>query len=415
MKNNKTIQTKKQGYILVFTLVILSIMMVMVYYSSSVLFAETAIARNQKAATIALNLAEAGVQDAVWQIKNDGSIGGAKDKFLNSVSGETSFSKNPALLSGGSYSGKIVNSAKGVATITSTGLYQFGSRTAQRTVIQNVAQATGVPLPYAAAFSSAGGSATGDLEFSSANLTIIGGGLMSGRDLSITQNSNIVIEKEIKYVRNLTNKDSTVSCNGGPGCTMTPISDAPDLPEIDFDSSSVNSYKNQAIAQNKYFSSQSAFFNFYSFSPNTSKTLDGVVYIDGKLDIDQGRTLTMNGVLVSNDTINVGSTNNGSINGTLIMQNPVSKISGVLVGQKLIINKRGSFSGTGLIWAGNAVDFNDNTSSPINITGAILNRRLYINNRTVTITYNESVITSTLADPTASPVIDFGHWEEEYN
>ncbi len=198
----RKVKNFENGYVLISVLVIMIVMLVITFFLADALFSEVSIARNQKATTLSFNLAEAGVSEAIWRIQNDS---GAKNTFLNSVDGQTIIPEK-SLFANGSYSVIIQNTALGTATISSTGIYSFGLRSAQRKIVQNVAQATyPPPFPYdSAIFSSpAGGTSTGDLEFSTARLQIFGGSLLSGRDLLITQNSDISVEKTIQYTRSL--------------------------------------------------------------------------------------------------------------------------------------------------------------------------------------------------------------------
>ncbi len=411
----RKVKNFENGYVLISVLVIMIVMLVITFFLADALFSEVSIARNQKATTLSFNLAEAGVSEAIWRIQNDS---GAKNTFLNSVDGQTIIPEK-SLFANGSYSVIIQNTALGTATISSTGIYSFGLRSAQRKIVQNVAQATyPPPFPYdSAIFSSpAGGTSTGDLEFSTARLQIFGGSLLSGRDLLITQNSDISVEKTIQYTRNLKIKDSNVKCscsiNGdgapkcseAPDCSITVNSSSPQMPEIDFEA-----YKAVAKVQNQYFNNAADFLNLIPTNGQPT-VFNGVVYVDDSFDIDNNRNLVMNGVLVSYGTINIG---NNNTDGTLLLQNPGNKVSGVLVNKKLEINSRGKFSGSGLVWTGLAIDFNSSENA-VDLIGGILGRRTYINNRTVTIYFDSETINNTLANPTASPVIEINHWEEEY-
>jgi len=405
-------------------------MLVITYFLADTLFSELAIARNQKAATTAFHVAEAGVQEAIWRVKEPNSD--ARNIFVSTPDGVTIFSHNdPALLSGGSYTVTIQNTAIKVATITSIGYYKIGVKTTRREIKLNIAEAE-QPPPYdddGAFFShSAGGESTGDLEFSSATVNVYGGSIHSGRDISFKA-STINVEAGIKAEGNIKNQqNSTINCNcsltGGspacssnPGCSYTYLP-AMGMPMIDFDSSSPNSYKNQAInnpGQNQYYTSAANFFTQTSFSAGQSKTFNGIIYIEGGLTIDQNRTLNMNGVLVSSGSISIGGSGNGSpFNGVLNITraNPDAP-SGALAISGFSVNSKGDLTGTGLVYAGFRTDFNS-SSSPLTFTGGFLSRRMYFNARTLNIYFDADVINDTLANPTATPIIEINHWEEEY-
>jgi len=415
-----------RGYVLVSTLVIMAVMLVITYFLADTLFSELAIARNQKAATTAFHLAEAGVQEAIWRVQFNPAT---RNPFISTADGVTTIPHDdPALLTGGSYTVTIKNTAIKVATITSVGIYKIGIKTTRREIKLNIAEAE-QPPPYdddGAFFShSAGGESTGDLEFSSATVNVYGGSIHSGRDISFKA-STINVEAGIRAERNIKNQqNSTINCNcsltGGspacssnPGCSYTYLP-AMDMPMIDFDSDSPNSYKNQAIAQNQYYTSSANFFTQTSFSAGQTKTFNGVIYIEGGITIDQNRTMNMNGVLASSGSISIGGSGSGSpFNGVLNITraNPDAP-AGALAQSGFSVNSKGDLSGTGLVYAGFRTDFN-NSSSPLTFTGGFLTRRMYFNARTLNIYFDADVINDTLANPTATPIIEINHWEEEY-
>jgi hypothetical protein len=148
MKIEKTC-LKAKGYILISVLIIMIIMMTLVYILSDALFSEMAIAGNQKTAVLTLNLAEAGIEEAIWRVQNDFDADGARAKFLSGVEGTaTHFGHDQALLVGGSYEVDIQYTAKSEATITSTALLSLGSKQAQRKIIVKIAQASTLPTAY---------------------------------------------------------------------------------------------------------------------------------------------------------------------------------------------------------------------------------------------------------------------------
>lgn len=390
MKNIKTIQTKKQGYILVFTLVILSIMMVMVYYSSSVLFAETAIARNQKAATVALNLAEAGIQDAKWQIQNDPS---ARTTFLNSENGHTSI-PTKTLLSGGTYTVDIQNDAKASATITSTGFYNFGSRTAQRKITLKVIQ-NGSTEPYsydAALFSGAGGI---DLN----NVTINGGGpdpwsIYSGGIIDFGNSSVITVPKDILANGSISPGNSTINYDGAETANYPT--------EFVMPGNGLASYATQSLVppNHNYTPAQFATATAVGQPP-----LSGIVYVNGNVEI-KNRSVTINGLLVVSGSISVNHAN-------LTINHVSGEPSGLIAGNSFDATNA-TINITGLVYASYISSASVNTS--ITITGAILAYSFDAVNITLTLNLDKTLVNDVLigGGNTGSPIIEFNHWEEEY-
>jgi len=434
-----TLKTKlkvTKGYITITILILMLVLVGITYLYADALFSELAIARNNKGSQIALSLAEAGVQESIYRVQYDTAPGGARDVLLGDAN-STQFTHNsPALLNNGSYTVTIQNDAKGVATITSIGTFTMGLRQAKREIVQEIAQGTQDNYPYdGAIYSSAGSQSTGDLEFKHATITVYGGSIISGKSLSITDESNLKVENKVQYdispSSNLKLEDSIVNCqcyidndpdplnppplcSSSPGCTISQVV-AGEMPEVDFDKTP-NSYKSQAFTAGHLFADQKAFDDYFFPSGTNSASVDGVVYVEGSLEIAKDRSFTINGVLASSGTISVGKSNQ---NGTLNMTKPgENQPSGVLAQHGFIVEKQGIFCPTsascnGLVYAGEKSDFLSSTSV-VEFTGALLTRRNYVNGRTMVIHFSDPVVEDTLNDPTDTPVIEINHWEEEY-
>lgn len=403
---------KKRGYILISVLVIMMIMLVITYILADALFSELSIARNQKAATTSFHLAESGVQEAVWRIQYET---GAKDKFLNSTNGVTTFSHDPALLADGSYSVTITNTAKGAATISAIGYYKFGLKTAQRRIAVNVTKAiTPPPYNYDGAIFTGGSTGTEDITLTALTLNITGGGsLISNRDIWYTL-SDINVDKDIRAKRNIRNVFSDVTV--GPGGQI--VENDPGtytMPTIDVNSAGLNSYKSKAIAQGQYYTTQ----QFRTLLQNSGNlTLSGIVYVAGTINIDWWRSLTVNGMLVAEGSIDVGGP---ARRGDLTINHVSGQPSGVITLSKFTAWAYSRINITGLVYVGDRFSFDpwyslDPSSKNINITGGVLSRRFEGRGiRTINITFNRDLINEGLqTEPEATPVIQFQHWEEEY-
>ena len=406
LKLKITMPTGNQGYVLVSVLVIMAVMLVITFYLADTLFSEMAIARNQKAATTAFHLAEAGVQEAIWRIQYDETT---KDTFLecDPAPCQINFSHDPALLSGGSYSINIYVTAKGVASITSTAFYSMGLKTAQRKIVVNVAKAvTPPPYNYDAALFSGGSTGIEDLTFRATNLSIISGSLLSSREIELEHKANVNVAKDVKSNRNI---DICSGCTLTAGGTIQQnTTETYQMPMIDITSDNPGSYKYLAQHNNppQYYTSKQ-FDDLLAANPNL--TLNGYVYVDGKVDIINDRTLTLNGILAANGSINIGSTNSS---GTVIVND--TNPSGLLSTADVIVDKYGQLTLQGLIYTGNYFRINESNSLPVNITGGALVRWLRFEKRTVNITFNADYINRALRNPEETPVIQIQHWEEEY-
>ena len=391
MSNNK------RGYILVSVLVIMIVMLAIVFILADTLLSELAISRNQKAATVSFNLAEAGVQEAIWQIQNNIEI---KDAFMAGTV-DVTIPHTQALLPGGSYEFNILHTAPGAATITATGFDQFGVKLAQRIINLNVIQTGTVSAyPYDAALL-VGGPGSGNVYFHNMNIThgesFDPGSINSGGNIDIG-NANIDVTKDILANGTINTHNSNVNHDGTEQANY-PTAFA--LPGIDVNSDSPNSYKSQAIAQNQYYTA-TTFTNLIK----TQTTFNGVVYIAGSGGVTiKNKSLTFNGALVSEGTVTV---TNATLN---IYHNPAP--SGLItLGNLNVVNA--TLNIEGMVYVG--VLTSASVNSNITITGAILAHDFYGNNMNLTLNFKKDWVNETLAGggTGTTPIIKLQHWEEEY-
>jgi len=419
---------KKKSYVLISVLIIMMVLVTMTYFFSDTLFSELSISRNQKAATIAFNLAEAGVSEAVWRIQYDAST---RDTFLNTTNGQTNFSHNPALVSGGSYDVNITNTAEAVATITAIGHFQFGSKTAQRQVVVNVTKAnTPPPYDYDGAIFTGGATGEEDITITNTTLNIDGSelqdhdndpltpdemvpiaSLISNRDIWFTH-STVDVADDILAKRDIRNVSSDVTYGGD---LQENITGTYTMPSVDVTSENATSYKSLAQAQNQYYTA-SAFDAMLETGPIT---LTGVVYVAGSqgININDSQSLTVNGMLVSEGSIDVGKSNRIGI---LTINHVAGDPSGLIALSKLTIQAGGIVTINGLIYIGDRFSFDPYLSTnlatkTITIEGGILSRRFSGNGpRIVNINLNKDWINDALQPTNVTPVIQTQHWEEEY-
>ncbi|MFA6422907.1 MAG: hypothetical protein WCW17_00465 [Patescibacteria group bacterium] len=374
------------------------------FYLVNTINQEFKLSKNTSSATKCFYLAEAGANEAIWMIKNDET---AKATFLNSTDGQTTFTRNTNLTANGSYSVVIQNSAKGVATITSNGTFEFGpNKTSNRKIKIQVAKAIDPP-PYNkdGAIYTGGGQASSeqDINIWGSILNIHNSSIISNRDISIKFLSDVNIDKDIKAVRNIDiGPLSSLSYGGVRETGMA--SNA--MPTLDFNSVDVNSYKNLAQSQNQLYTQQA----FKNLLKSGNQTLSGVVYVTGGIDVDLAKTLTINGMLIAEGNINIGTP---TILGTVNINHVDGKPSGIASMSKITIDRFGSANITGLVYAGSRVDIS--TGFPMTITGGILSRDFYLNYRQLDIYFDANLINEALSPSTNdTPVIILNHWEEEY-
>lgn len=419
---------KSQSYIAITVLILMLVLVAITYLFAQVIYGDLAIARNNKSSTIAFALAEAGVQEAIYKVKYDTA---ARNTFLNTTNGTTEIPLKTALLNNGSYKVTIQNTDKGTATITATSYYSLGTKTAQRKIVTNIAQADTHSYPGDGAFYTHPGNdsnATGDIEIKDVTLNIYGGSLHSGRYTSFT-NSALNVEKGIKTadISKIKNKSSTVNCNcliedphdpelippptlcsTNPSCTYTQATNF-GMPEVDFDA-----LKTTAQNANKYYSSQSSFYSLANFPMNTTKTLNGTFYIVGGLTLDGNRILNLNGIIATDGAIIIGTK---STSGTINLTASEGQQSGIASEGSFTLDTKGTLTGRGLIYSlFKAAIEGDTNSTTLNFTGGFLARRWNFNGpRTINVHFDLATIEEILEQPVnTTPVVQLNHWEEEY-
>jgi len=420
---------KKNGYILVPTIVILSVILALVYFLTDGLISELAISFNQKGASLSFNLAEAGVQEAIWRVQNENST---KSTFLNTTNGTTNFSHNNALINGGSYSVSIQNTARAAADIVSTGYYAIGNKTAQRKIIVKITKAnTPPPYNYDGAIFTGGSTGEEDVTLRNMTLNITGshsidddndpltpmitepwGSLLSSRDVWFTD-STINVSRDILANRNIRNNDSSITVGG----TINDYaSQTLNMPAIDTSSTNPGSYKSLAQTYGHYYTNS----QFQDLIDSGNVNLSGIVYVSGSqgVIISNNHSLTINGILVSEGSIDVGSP---SKKGTFTINHTEGQPSGVITMSKFTVWANGVVSINGLVYIGDRFSFDPYdshtpTSQNINVTGGFLSRRLEgTGPRILNINFNQDYINEALLpNPNETPIIQTQHWEEEY-
>lgn len=425
----ETNSAPRSGYVLISVLVIMMIMVAITYFFADALFSELAIARNQKAATICFHLAEAGVQEAIWRIQNKTDI---RNAFLEGDcdSGLCDFHHDdPALLPGGSYEVTIQNTAEAAADISATGFYKIGLKTARRRIVVSVVKATEPPpYDYNGAIFSGGSQGEEDITLTVITLEVTGdalvdhdnnpltpevlmpvASLISNRDIWFTL-SDIDVAKDILAYRNIRNVLSDVTVGGeihantGEHYPMTALT----LDDLE-------SYKEQAEDQFQYFTAKE-FRDLWK--THSSLTFDGVVYVAGGLEVDWWHSLTINGILIAEQSIDIGGPFR---RGDLTINHSEGEPSGVITLAKFTAWANSVIDIEGLVYVGDRFTadpwYNINPlSKEINIKGGVLGRRFEANGlRIIKIEFDKDLINEALpSNPGQTPVIETQHWEEEY-
>jgi len=357
-------------------------------------------------------LAEAGIQDMVWKLKNDAAY---KQNFETNPVWTATFSRtNPFGANNGSYTVTITNSSLAHGTIVSTGTIGLGSgATSQRIVKTAVFRAMGQ-----SGIEDNGAYADGNINISLSNIYFHNGSSHSNNNYNINVLSTVNIDENLNAVNQyIKSWLSNVNIGGLTHATnYPPAADTIQMPAVDFDSTDSNSLKNRATV----IYSQSQFDTL--MQNNQNLTLNGpITYVDGDIDVKGAQTLIVNGLLVAGRDFNFASSYcRGSRcgNSHLTVMRTVGQPAGIFAKRKIYFDLwSGHININGVIYANDQFNL---LSLPLgfnnSITGGLIGRKLTITSvwLPINIYYDNTIINEALGITSISPVMTVEHWEEEY-
>lgn len=395
-----------KGFLLISSIIVLAIMMVIVSFYLNGIMEEVKIANVVKNDPQAYYLTEAGVQEAFWRLQNDLDW---KQSFETQKNWTASFSRENALIPGGSVAVAVQNTDKATAIITATSTIAAGSSLVQRVVQTSVFKALNqLPINNIAVFSDANFNSVGT------RVNVVGGDPFTNNNLSLALFSNWTVSGKASAVKTISVLlGSNLSAAGGQFDQNHPPVPAQILmPQIDFDSEEEASLKSQA---NQVYSG-SEFAGLLNDSPVL--TLDGITYVTGNVHIKNGDQLTINGALVADGSFSAG--NGGEKRGAAAFTvNRTIPRSGIFVKKNITIGGFATqFRVSGLVYAGSNFRIQDGLQRDVtaSTTGGIIAQSIdfFTAWDTVTINYNQTYVNEALAAPLYSPVLLINHWEEEY-
>ncbi len=406
----KNINSK--GVALLLTILLVSLMLLLSIFFLSFSLTEIKISKSQTYGEKAYYLAEAGIGEIIWRLKNDATY---KNSFeTNPTWTETLTRNNPFGQLTESYTVAIANSDLARGTIISTGKVNMGNgNISQRIVKIQVYKAIG-----ASSIGETGGYADGNIDISLSKVNFYNGSAHSNNNFIINGNGTIVnIDTDLKAVNNYNvNQFPTVNIAGAiyaknyPNGPADPIA----MPAVDFNSADPNSLKN--IATIVY--SEDDFEEL--LEDNQNLTLNGIIYVEGEIEVKGARNLTINGLLVAEEEFEIGEVNcwEGACGKSSVTVNHTEdEPSGIFSKEKIKFDKyAGDINLSGVAYATDQLDVLNYAGNGFNVTGALVSRKLTITSswNPINITYDNEIVVSSLNNSTFSPIITIEHWEEEY-
>ena len=410
---NKLNQTKK-GFALIVSIIIMFTVMSLGIYAASFVLIDLRIAESQAVSVKTYYLAESGMAEAIWRIKNDPQW---KTAFETDPNWSVSLQKNSVIYDQGSYTINITNSEKATAEITVTANFNIGNNQAQRTIKTSVYKALGeTPIGENVGYSD------GNIDTSGVILNIFGGGFFSNNNIVINYQSIFNADKPISAVGNINDhNNSTFNVPEKYASNYPPAPDPLPMPSVSFDDpNDPESYKNLA---NQIYTPKE-FEDLLWDHRGQVLTLDGIHYVTGDIEIYGTNDLVLNGVLVSDNDIVLGQKNKNCCWGS-----DCSKMGNITVNQTAtgtpsgIISKRkielesclNSLDVKGLIYSNDKIDA-ISLPQKMTVEGGLITRKITMTSlwQTVDLIYDDEAIIHSLGSPSYSSVVTVEHWEEEY-
>lgn len=398
-------ENPRKGFVLLTTFSILIILGVLASFLVGLILGEWRIALSQREGFKAFYLAEAGIDDAVFRVKNDALL---RSDFLNGTL-NTNFVRDPAFTSQGRYEVSLSSLGPGEASVVSSGYFSFWGTSARRVIKAKLIRGTNPqPLWDKALYS------LQDINFA-ASLFNISGNIYAGRDIDVWIFSSISVEGDAEaMIRINIASFSSLSVTGEfHARNYPPPPSFIEMPQIDFDSPNPNSLLSKATA----IYTEREFRDLLRDNPNL--TLSGIIYVKGNINLKKDQKLTINGLLVADGSIQVGMPEGGPGEGSyLVVNDPGSnQLCGLLAKGKIQagIHTR-QFSIQGLVYSNDEVRMM-HFSPSVSVNGGIITRSFSSLNlwSEVQIILNQERISRILQlENSEAPTVKVDHWEEEY-
>jgi len=415
------INQKKNGSIIIIALLSLGILLLSGTYFLSFNITESKIVKSQEIGTDAYYLAEAGINEVIWKLKNDDTTLDGDLPWKTCFSSETadcpdcntfSATFNPGtdyLISGGNVMVSINNSGCGSGEITATSTINMaGGKKAQRVVKVGVFKAINTVVDTGASPLFTGGSGE-NMDITSTNLKIQDGNLFCSNVLilkglsraeiyddpetetlegKVFAKGNIIGQEQVAaYEAICTENVCSPSAECGDQCPPDSIA----MPPVDFGSDSLVSFKSRAQESGSLYTSSQFKDLLWAVGDGGTLTLNNkVTYITGPIDLKGNRRINVSGILAAEGTIDIGESlcwtkdsqtdcGNSQITVSEFLSGPEGERAGGLFTKgKLNFGPYSSFTDVSVEGVIYALDEIKLVSVPneINLTGGMLGRKM---------------------------------------
>ncbi len=470
---------RQKGVIVVIAFLALGILLLLSAYLLSFTTVESKTAESQAVSVKTYYLAEAGINEAIWKLKNDQAW---EDGFVNEPecqTWQTSFTRSYLPNTATIVSIQNSQCARGEITATST-ITLSGGKKAQRVVRVKVLKSLGSLTEDSPVFA---GAPSGESTIQASIMDVFEGNIFINNNFNIKLWSQVSAEGRALIVGNNTvSQESILNADGVCAkniCQSTSTCACADqekfdecsqnscppksfsMPTIDFDSPEPTSYKNKTLtAQSQgqcsvvgknaqsvtVLNSADCLFSESEFEDflwlvgeggklilehKTQGAAVSTYYVEGGINLEGGRSLEINGILVADGTVNIGEKSqwkgDSGFNQLTISDPGVGFPSGLLTKAKINFGFYAAFqdiSITGLIYSQDEIRL---VSVPtiLNVVGGIVARKFSLTSAWSHLNIyldNDIIREGVWGGPTPpggerppySPVVTVEHWEESY-
>lgn len=469
----------QKGVIVVIAFLALGILLLLSAYLLSFTVVESKTAASQAISIKTYYLAEAGINEAIWKLKNDQLW---KDNFIEDPECQTwQASFNRSYLPDTATVVSIQNSqcARGEIVATST-IVLAGGKKAQRVVAVKVLKSLGSLTEDSPVFA---GAPSGESTIQASLMGIYQGNIFINNNLNIklwsqvsaegraliagnsTVSQGSVFNAEGICAKNVCQTISTCACSDPEKFEECSQNACPpksfSMPTIDFDSEDPASYKNKAqVAQNQgqcsivgknaggvtILTSADCLFSENEFEDflwqvgeggklilehKTNGAAVSTYYVEGSVNLEGGRYLEINGILIADGTINVGEKSRwkgeSGFNQLTVNDPGIGFPSGILTKAKINFGLYAAFEDvtvTGLIYSQDEIRMISVPRS-FEVVGGIIARKfsltsawshlnIYLDNDIIREGVWGGPIPPGGVKPPYSPIVTVEHWEESY-
>lgn len=414
MQKNKV---NKYGFAIILVMLIMTTLLFLSLYILSFALNENLIAESQTLGAKTYYLAEAGINNMLWLVKNDSDT---MSNFETQSAWSTStVMQDPFGANSGTCTTTLTNTSPAHAEIIAQAHTVLGAKkSAQRTIKTLIFKPMGD-----SGVAGSSGYADGNIKIFGSQVNFLKGDAHSNNVFNINKGSVVTVEGDLRAVGNYLNNGSTLnlSLGGEIYAANEPNGPADEIamPAVDFNSSDPNSYYNRA---DKIYST-----NDFDDLMDTNQILtltDPITYVEGDVELKGEQTLKLeNALLVVERDFTVGFKKNGhGRNGpsSVIVTHTSGKPSGILAGRHVDFKEyTDTIDINGIVYAVNLMNLtniNDFYTNNFYVKGGLLARKLTMTScwQEISIEHDNEILASVLDDQGSAPTIVIEHWEEEY-